>query len=107
MRIAFMAVLTQHRNPGFQHRIDVRTVRTMTEGAVFIDRFVIPDEWTALFCMALVAGIDYRITHQALVTRRTMRIMAIGTDHLTLFDGVAAEFLRVHPLLLVAGKTDV
>ncbi len=103
---AVVALVTQERRARFQQRGDVGTVRGMAIGAVLGRWLMLPQEGAAFFSVAGVAGFSDRVLLQQFGTGRAMGIVAIGTDNLTLTDGVVRNFLAIRALFLVAGKTD-
>jgi hypothetical protein len=67
----------------FEQAIVNRPVRLMTSGAVLQDRRVFPKKRSAPFSMTCVAVfIDARL-HELRWIRRSVRIMTVGTGHLS------------------------
>lgn len=102
-----VALITQERWTRFKQRRDVGTVWRMAIGAIFGRRLMFPQEGSALFGMAGVASFSDRIFLEQFGTGRTMRVVAIGTDHLAFLNWVVRIFGALRPLLLVAGKADL
>ena len=86
--IARVAVLAQHRNAHRQHWRYVRSVRCVAIRTVVDNWRMLPKERTALLRVARVAGLVHRFLYQQLRSRRSVRVVAIRTGHLTFEDRV-------------------
>jgi hypothetical protein len=105
--IAAMAFLAQVWRASFQQRRFGRTVRCMAVGAIVKHGAMLPQERAAFLGVAGVTGFVDRVLDQQFRTRRTVRIVAIGTDHLARIDRVRGNFVGIRTLLLMAGKTNL
>ena len=74
--------LTQVRWPVLQQIRHDGPVRVVADRAVFRNRLVVVHERSALFHVARVTGLVDAVALELFGTRRTMRIVAIGTAHL-------------------------
>src|SRR3972149_5312565 len=101
-----MALLAQERAAYLQHAIFRSAVRIMTNRAILAHRRVLPQERTALFGVALIAGFVHRVLGQLRSGGRAVRIVAVGTDHLGFPYGMAGALETLRPLILMAGEAD-
>jgi len=104
---AVVALGTQEWRAGFEQRRNIGSVRGMTIGAVLRHWFMFPQEGAALFGMADKAGLHDRALLQQMGTGRTVRVVAVGTDHLAFTDRMVRNFTAVRSLFLVTGKADL
>lgn len=104
---AVVALITQERRTGFEHRRHIGAVRVMAAGAVFSNRLMFPQEGPALIGMALVAGLVDRVFLQVGRCRSPVRVMAVGTDYFAFLDRMVRYFAAVRSLVLVTVKADL
>ena len=81
--IGRVALLAQPGDPALQKRRVVRAVRGMAVRAIFGDRIVLPQEGAAPVRVARVARLVNAVLDHQLRAVRPVRIVAIGTGHLS------------------------
>ena len=101
-----VALMAQERRAHLQHAFHHRTVRLVANRAFLGGRLVVMHERSALFGMALEAGIAHVIALHQTRADRTMRVMAIRAGNLAFQDGVMRGAVDLGTLVLVAGKAD-
>ena len=78
----------------------------MAVGAVLNDGCVLPQERSALFRVAGVAGLGNGVLHHQARAGRTMRVVAVGAGDLAIEDRMSREAMKLGALILVATETD-
>ena len=99
-----VAVLAQEGRSLDQQIRLVRAVRRMAVQAAFADRKVLPQQRAALLRVAVVASLVDRNFLQQLRSRRAVRVVAVGANHLRLANRMVRELVAVGTLLGVAGE---
>jgi len=79
-----------------------RTMRNVTVGTVFADRWVLVEKWSALIFMTAQAGVGEIQADQFSGLNRTMRGMAVSADQLSFKQRVTARQPDLGPHLLMA-----
>ena len=102
-----MALLAQEGWPCLQHRRIGRSVGQVTDAAIVLNRCMLPQQGTALFGVAGVAGSIHSALDQQLRTGRTMCVVTIGASHLAFSDRMPRHACELGTLFLVAGKADL
>jgi len=102
--IGRVALLAQPRNPGLQQRRNVRAVRGMAVRAVFGDRIVFPQEGSAPIGVARETRLVDAVLDHQLRAVRPVRIVAIGTGHLSGKYWVRRDLMNLGALSLMAGE---
>jgi len=82
-------------------------MRVMADRAVLADRLVVLDERAALFHMTGVAGFIHAIAFHEFGSDRTVRVMAISTSHIALWNRMVGRPLELRALFLVAGEANL
>ncbi len=100
-----MTTLAQQRRTTGQHARMVGTVRRMTQAAVFANRRVLPQKWTALLCVTVVAGVVQCLTDKLSCQRVTVWAMTSGTIHLPFEKWMGKCFQGLAALQLMAIET--
>ena len=81
-------------------------MRIMAECAIFLDRWMFPEERASFLGMAVIAGFIDRVFNQKEVVRRTVRIMAIAADHFGFPDRVSGTQVALRFFLDMTAKAD-
>ena len=89
-----MAALTELRDPQRQKPRVIRAVRGMARDTVLPGRRMLPEERPALFLVAGIALIVYRVGADELIGLRAVRIVARGTFHPQRGTLIAEEVTR-------------
>ena len=79
-------------------------MRGVTKPAVFANRRVLPQEWTAFLCVALVTGVIDRLTNELQLRRFPVRTVASAAIHLSLKEWMRKCFQSLAALQLVTVK---
>jgi len=75
-------------------------------GAILNDGRMLPQEWTALFRMAGVAGLSDGVLDHQPRAGGTMRVVAVGAADLAFEDRMSRKAMKLGALILVATETD-
>lgn len=104
MELRQMALLTQPGRAIFQHRLMHRAVGLVTDRAILAHWRMFPQERPAFFRVAGIAGFVNRSFDQLLRSGGAVGIVAIGTGHLPVLQGVARWAQHLGALFLVTGE---
>jgi len=105
--IAAMAFLTQEGLFLFQQSNIHGSVRVVTQGAIFPNGLMFPQEGAALFGVAVIARVGYPNFFEQLWTGGPVGIMAIRADNLAFADRVMGILQAIGALLGMAFETDL
>ena len=87
-----VAALAQHRAAHRQHARLVRSVRVVAIAAIFGDRCVLPKIRSALFGVAVKAGVVQRLLYELQIVGRAMIAVTAAAIHFALAYRVGVRF---------------
>ena len=90
-----MTTLAEQWRAARQHRGMVGSMGVVTRGAVFGYRGVLPQEWTALFGVALIAGVVDCLPREHRVRGRTVRAVTASAGDFPLAQWMRIRFQRI------------
>ena len=103
---AIVTLFTKEGRTRFKQRRNVGSMRRMAIGAIFFRRLMFPQEWPPLLCMTNETCFVDSVFLEQFRSGRTMRVVAIRTNHFPFFNRVTGVFIAICALFLMAGKTN-
>ena len=80
-------------------------MRVVANGAIFLRGRMVINEWPALLHVAGETGVIDIVSHHVAGSGRTVRVVAIRTDHLAFTDGMTGRAVNQCAQVFVAVKT--
>jgi hypothetical protein len=103
--VALVALQAQKRFPLVEEHIVDRTMRTVAVETVLCHIGMFIEKWTPLLSMALNTGFFDAVLKQVLVSKSSVGIVAVNTEHPSFLERMMARQGKLRLGILVAVET--
>ena len=104
---AVMAFTAQEGRATLEQCVDVGAVRGVAMRASLGHRLMLKEHRTAFFSMTGLTGFVDGVLFQEFLTRGSMRVVTVRTDHFALIDRVMRNLPGIRSLLFVTGVANL